>query len=343
MANDFIFLDPFKRGINLTPLNIEGIVDGLVNNTAGNKAGDSAVAVDSFGVTKSSKINEGSYFYIGKKLTGAVNNVSGYAVGDTNILVDGFIQSDTGKLLPGDVISITNNDAARNLYKVKSVNLTAGVITGITISPLIKPVSDNAVIEVIDNGIPYRVSKITRTANEISKINFFPKLEKDIADNSIIAFGDFIKINPGDFSDEAIKFTKSMAKSELKNQAGLTVKERRYLNAREIAFTCIDNTIENYSFFYDASVVVGGDGRYKIVEKDMGIFDAGKFRAEIFDLTDPDNPDKKIIIPKALLSYESLEGGTGKEAFLKYPCKLVCTPDSNNILVIYGDELIDFA
>jgi hypothetical protein len=343
MANEFIFLDPFKRGIHLTPLSIEGIVDGLVNKTAGLKAGDSAADVDSFGVTKSAKINEGAYFYIGKKLTGAVNNVSGYVAGDANILVDGFIQSDTGKLLSGDVISITNTDATRSLYKIKSITLTAGIITGITVEPLSKPVSDNAVIEVIDNSVPYRVSRVIRVSNDITKINFFPKLEKDVADNSVIAFGDFIKLNPGDFSDEAIKFTKSMAKSELKNQAGLTVKERRYLNAREISFTCIDNTIENYSFFYDATVVIGSDGRYKIVEKDMGIVNAGKYRAEIFDLTDPDNPDKKIIIPKALLSYETLEGGTGKEMFQKYPCKLICTPDSNNILVTFGDELIEFS
>jgi hypothetical protein len=344
MANEFVFLDPFKRGIYLTPLNITGIVEGLVNNTTGYKAGDSAMAVDGFGVTKSAKITEGCYFYTGKKLTGAVNNSTGYVMGDANILVDGFTANDAGKLFPGDVIVITNTDTTRSLYKVKSINITSsGVITGIVVDPLTKPVSDNAVIEVLDNNFPYRVSKVTKVNNDMVKLNFFPKLARDIPDNSVIAFGDFVKINPGDFSDEAIKFTKSLAKSELKNQAGLTVKERRYLNAREIAFTCIDNTIENYSFFYDASVVVGNDGRFKIVEKDLGIVNAGNFRAEIFDLTDPDNPDKKITIPKALLSYETLEGGTGKEMFMKYPCKLACTPDENNILVTFGDELIDFA
>jgi hypothetical protein len=342
MGRPFKQLEPYNRRIRLYPLEIESDIQGSINNTGGYAAGNTELVVTGISALDSDSIKTGTYLYIGDMAIGAINNGTGYQAGDSVLTIDAISISESDLISRGSVVKIGNH-----IYTVFEKTETADAVTQIKlVSGLLEAVSDDDPVVFFDTRQPYRIGRVVKTGGLVTGLNIFPPLHSPVADAAVIYTGDRLRLDPGDLSEEVIKFTDSFGSAEKKNQGGLTKEMRIWKTDCDVEMTFIDNTVENNLFFNDHTAVVNAaTGRHKIVKIDQGIMKGKAFKVEIV----PDVPDEEIdysdvtVLHRAFLSYETREYGTDKETFVKYPCKWKCTRAvGGNEVITFGDELITF-
>lgn len=233
------------------------------------------------------------------ELTGAINDVGGAAIGDHEITVDG---------LDADESADIEGQLSRGVY-----------------------------LTVDGASTVYRLIHLTKTADEITKIWIYPKLQAAAADDAVISIGGIDKtLDLGLIGEDGVSINGTVENDDTLDETESIVETISHVKEFTCEIPMLRMAVEDFLLFFPLSFYVVKDGavalRYGIKK---GYSDALIGKLVLKSKDEPTNQRKTITFNKCVMKNDNIEWTLGKDRTKSFPVMFSSYDDE---LVSIGDS-----